>query len=163
MRGQRVVDLVSQVSEMYAVTQQRWRNARKGGESNSLPPTFKAEEDEILILADRSSHDSAELVLVVLGLGSVNQIVLKSIGVENLVAEVVEDVTVPILGAALNGGVDHAAAEAAIGGVIGICHYLEFFHRPDVGRKLPGAAVVADRRAVQQKEVLTRTSAVDFV
>src|SRR5499433_3274608 len=120
MRGQRVVDLVSQVSEVYAVTQYRWGNARKGGEPNSLPPAFKAEEDEVLILADWAAHDSAELVLVVLCLGSVNQIVLKSIGVENLVAEVVEGVPVPILGAALDGSVDHAAAEATIGGVVGI-------------------------------------------
>src|SRR5262245_36440203 len=134
MCGQRVIDLVSQVSEVYAVPQRRWGNARKGGEPNSLPPAFKAEEDEVLILADWPAHDSAELVLVVLGLGPVNQIVLKSIGVENLVTEVVEDVPVPILGASLDGSVDHAAAEATIGGVVGICHYLELLYRLDVRR-----------------------------
>jgi len=56
---------------------------------------------------------------------------------------------VPVVTSALDGGVDHAAAEPAIGGIIGVGHHLELLYGLDVGSHLPGAAGVADGRTVE--------------
>src|SRR5215475_336218 len=122
---------------MLAVPQQRRHSARKSGERNHLLPTFEAREDEVLIFANRTAQDSAELVLVVVVLGTMSKVALKTVRVENPVPPIFEDVAMPIIGAGFEGRVDHAAAEPPVCRVVGVCLHLEFLHRLDVRRKLP--------------------------
>src|SRR5258705_4643001 len=92
-----VVDLVSQIVEVLAVSQQNRRGARQGGESNPLSPAFEADEQEVLVLANRTAAGSTELVLVMLVFWGASKVVLKVIGIEDPVAEVVEQRSVPVI------------------------------------------------------------------
>src|SRR6266498_5707144 len=58
---------------------------------------------------------------------------------------------------------DHASAETSVRRVISVGHHLELLHRFDVGRDLPCAVIVADRGAVEQKEILSGSRAVDLI
>src|SRR5262245_22395680 len=91
------------------------------------------------------------------------KVALKAVSIENSVAPVFEDVTMPIFGAGSKGRVDHAAAKPAIGCVVRVGLYLEFLHRLDVRRKLPGAGTVADGGAIEQEQVLACAGAVDLI
>src|SRR5262249_57535490 len=86
---------------------------------------------------------------------------LKTVGVEDSVAPIIEEIAVKFVTARFQGDVDHAAAETSVGRVIGVGHDLELTHRLGVGRNLPGPPLVADRRAVQEKEILSGPRAVD--
>src|SRR5215475_548987 len=81
--------------------------------------------------------------------------------VEDFVAPKIEEIAVKFVPARFQGDVDHAAAKRSVSRVIGVGHDLELTHRFGVGRNLPGPPLVADRRAVQEKEILSGPGAVD--
>src|SRR5438309_2708 len=119
--------------------------------------------DKVLFLPDWASDDSSPLMLVVFGNGRTDEIVLKVVRIEDLIAKILKNVPMPVARARLYDGVDHAATETPILCVVGIGHYLEFLNGLDVGCKLPTAAGVAYGRAIQQEKVLSRASAINLV
>ena len=147
---------------MLAVAQQIRRDVCSG-KPDPLDPAFEAGEQEVLVLANRAAINSAELVLVMFGLGLAGGVVLEIVGVENRVAEVVENVAMPLVISRLERGVDHAAAETAERRVVGVGHHLEFLHRLDIGRDMPSAAAGTDRRAIEQEQILSGARAINLV
>src|SRR2546430_2406707 len=131
--------------------------------SSDLSPPLEAEKDKVLFLPDWAPDDSSPLMLVVFGNGRTDEIVLKVVRIEDLIAKILKNAPMPVARARLYDGVDHAATETPILCVVGIGHYLEFLNGLDVGCKLPTAAGVAYGCAIQQEKILSCASAINFV
>ena len=90
-------------------------------------------------------------------------VVLGGVGIEDVVAPVIEQRSVPLIGAGLDGGIDVTAAGTPVLGVVGIHHHFEFLDGFDVGSDVPGAVVGGDGRAVEEELVGASAAAVHGV
>src|SRR2546423_9418193 len=171
--GHGVIDFVSESAKVDAACSAKQhrvhlpklgrRNTGKRGKANDLSPALEANEDKVLFLPYWTSDDSAPLMLVVFGNGCTDEIVLKVVRIEDLIAKVLKNVPMPSTRARLYDGVHHPASETPILYVVRIGHYLKLLNGLDIGRKLPIAVVVAYGRAIQQEEILSRASAINLV
>src|ERR1051326_2340211 len=157
----RIENLNAKLAEMLPVAEIDHRYIADFAERRDLAPALLAIKDEVFVFADRSAGDAAELVLVMRALLGADLVVLRQIGVHDPVAEIFEHVTVPIVGAGLQSGIDHTAREASVLGAVGVGHDFELLHRFDIGRELPCAVLVADGSAVEQELAGARASAIE--
>src|SRR5229473_2543508 len=103
--GHRVIDFVSESAKVDAAcsAEQRGvhfpklgrRDTGKRGKANDFSPALETNEDKILFLPYGTSDNSAPLMLVVFGNGCTDEIVLKVIRIEDLIAEIFKDVPMP--------------------------------------------------------------------
>ena len=133
---------------------QRDRRHARAGERHDFLPSLETHEQEIFVLADGASEDAAKLVLVVPAFCQSGVIVGKVVGIQNTIAEIIVNVTVPVVCPTPNGGVDYAARLVAVGRIIGRGDGGKFLNRVDAGGKVPLAAIVADDSAVQRERVV---------
>ena len=102
----RVIDFVSESAKVDAACSAKQRgvhlpklgrrNTGKCGKANDLSPPLEAEKDKVLFLPYWASDDSSPLMLVVFGNGRTDEIVLKVVRIEDLIAKVLKSVPMPV-------------------------------------------------------------------
>src|SRR5262249_211130 len=157
---ERIVNLNVVLGEAVAIAQIERRCVAHDRERIDFAETFEAEEDEILIAAQRTSDGSTVLMSVMFSAWEAGLIILRGVCVEKGVVKIFEQIAVPGIGAALQRGDDGAAAGAAVLSVVAIGDDLEFLDGVDIGRKLP-ASREADGSAVEEELVRADDAAVD--
>ena len=116
-----------------------WRLNLKDMRGDRFVISFKSEEEEELVLQDRTADGSIVLVFHIAGARSTSNVALVVVGVHDATVVGLIQIAVEFVGSALGNRVDCAAASSAVLGVVVAGYHIDFRDRVETGRHLPGS------------------------
>ena len=161
--GNHVAVLVLEIREV-AVVHRRRRHG--SGEQHAFPVAvaFVVAEEEQLVLENRAADAAAELVLHERRTIHSRAVAEEGVGIQHLVAKVLVQTAVEVVGAALGGDVDHAAGKASELRAVAVGLHAELGNRIRTGDQGHDVAVaIVGRNAIKVGGALVGGAAANLV